>query len=320
MAERVLFLGCHGRDDPRMGDARWVSRPQVDKPANEVAALAATQRGVVSAEELRGCGLSRDEIATWVRNGHLHQKHRGVYAVGHRELTVEGRWLAAVKACGTEAALSHYAAAALWDLVRWDGRRIDVTAVTTRRHPGIRTHRTTRPDRTTHRNIPVTSVLRTLDDLASVLPFDQFRRAVRQAFNKGLIATAEIARARSKALRRIAADIVPTESILEDYMHDLIREAGFEEPLINVPLEDYRPDFRWPHRGLIIEADGAGTHDNDLARLDDALRTLRLPDRVVRFSWTQAVREPAKTVARLRALRQATCSARSTAVRSPIAA
>jgi len=113
-----------------------------------------------------------------------------------------------------------------------------------------------------HKNIPVTSVLRTLDDLSSVLPFKPFRRAVRNAFNRHLVTTAEIARAKSRPLRAIAADIVPTESILEDYVHDLIREAGFEEPLVNVPLGDYRPDFRWPHRALIVEADGAGTHED----------------------------------------------------------
>jgi len=301
-----LFRHSAPGDHPDMHHAWRINRAEVDKPANKVAELAARQRGVVTTEELHGCGLSRDEIATWVRNGHLHQKHRGVYAVGHRELTVEGRWLAAVKACGKEAALSHYAAAALWGLVDWDGRRIDVTATTRREHPGINTHRTTRPDRVLHKNIPVTSVLRTLEDLSSMLPFTAFRRAVRQAFNRDLITTADIARARSTKLRAIAADIVPTESVLEDYVHDLIREAGFDEPLVNVPLGEYKPDFRWPHRGLIVEADGAATHDNDLAGHDDAVRTGHLPDRVVRVTWKQAVRQPAKTVARLRAEERAT--------------
>ena len=240
-----------------------------------MAERAARQRGAITNADLRECGLTYREIARKVKDGHLHEKHRGVYAVGHRELTVEGRWLAAVKACGVRAVLSHYAAAALWGLVDWDGRRIDVTAPTTRKHPGINTHRTTRPDRALHRNIPVTSVLRTLEDLASMLSFTAFRRAVRNAFNKGLISTAQAARAKSKHLRAIAADIVPTESVLEDYVHDLIREAGFDEPLVNVPLGQYKPDFRWPHRGLIVEADGAGTHDNDLARYDDVVRTER---------------------------------------------
>jgi len=255
----------------------------------------------VTTAELRECGLTRHEIQTWLRKGHLHEKHRGVYAVGHRTLTDEARWLAATKACGDCAMLSHYAAAALWGLVRWDGRRIDVTTTTRRSHPGLRTHRTTRPERTLHKNIPVTTVARTLDDLASVLPFKALRRAVREAYRLKLITTAELARARSKRLRAIVADIQPTRSVLEDVVHDLIREAGFEDPLVNVALGDYVPDFRWPHRSLIVEADGAETHDNDLARHDDAIRTANLPDRVVRVSWRQAVLQPARTIARLRA-------------------
>src|SRR3954453_6266113 len=98
---------------------RRVSRPQVDKPDNKIARLAARQRGIVTTAEMLACGLSRDEIATRVRKGHLHQKHRGVYAVGHRTLSTEARWLAAVKACGLGAVLSHLAAAALWGLLDW---------------------------------------------------------------------------------------------------------------------------------------------------------------------------------------------------------
>ena len=240
-------------------------------------------------------------------NGHLHEKHRGVYAVGHREITIEARWLAAVKACGKEAVLSHYAAAALWGLVDWDGRRIDVTAPTTRRHPGINTHRTTRPDRdapsqhpghvrAAHAGRPL------LDAAVHGVPA---RGAAGVQPTPASPPHKQPARSRSSSAR-IAADIVPTESVLEDYVHDLIREAGFDEPLVNVPLGPYKPDFRWPHRGLIVEADGAGTHDNDLARHDDAVRTEHLPDRVVRVTWKQAVRQPAKTVARLRAEERAT--------------
>ncbi len=238
-----------------------------------------------------------------MRNGHLHEKHRGVYAVGHRVLSDEARWLAAVKACGPDAVLSHYSAAALWRLVKWDGRPPEVTIRTTNAatapgHPRP-PHRPFRA--AVHKGIPVTSPARTLDDLSSVLPFKELRRAVREAYNQRLITTAELARARSKALRRIAADLQPTRNVLEDTVLDLIREAGFEDPLVNRPLGEYTPDFRWPHRGLIIEADGAETHDHDLARHDDAVRTRRLGERVVRVSWRQAVLQPARTVARLRA-------------------
>src|SRR3954453_17249985 len=189
-----------------------VSRPQVDKPDNKIAELAARQRGIVTTKEMLAAGLSRDEITTRIRSGHLHEKHRGGYALGHRTLTTEARFLAATKACGADAALSHYAAAALWDLVEWDGRRIDVTTTTNRRHPGLKIHRTTKPDRVLHKGIPVTTPARTLIDLSSMLPFNQLRRAARNAFNQRLITTQDLAQARSKQLRAIAADLKPTKN------------------------------------------------------------------------------------------------------------
>ena len=273
------------------------------KPSTRVAELAARQRGIVTAAELLAGGLSYRVIARWVRDGHLHEKHRGVYSVGHRTISTEARWLAAVKACGDEAVLSHYAAAALWDLVQWDGRPPEVTIPNTsrRKHSGIRIHRAVDVERTVHKAIPVTPPGRTLADIASMLPFKTLRRAVREAYNQRIITTAELARAKPRALRQIVADIEPTRTVLEDLVLDLIREAGFEPPDVNVPLGDYVPDFRWPHRRLIIEADGGRTHDHDLARHDDAVRTARLGERVVRVSWRQATLAPAKTVARLRA-------------------
>ena len=48
--------------------------------------------------------------------GRLHRIHRGVYAVGHPVLTVDGRRMAAVLAAGPGAVLSHASAAALWEI------------------------------------------------------------------------------------------------------------------------------------------------------------------------------------------------------------
>ena len=278
--------------------------PAADKPSARAAERAARQRGIVTFAELRACGLTRHQIQTLVRHGLLHEKHRGVYAFGHRTLTTEARWLAATKACGPNAALSGYAGLALWELVTWDGRRPEVTIPHTERraHPGIMIHRTTRPERVFHKGIPVTPVARTLDDVSSSLPFVELRRATREAYRLGLITTAEVARARSRKLRHVAADLVPTRSVLEDLVLDLIREAGFEEPLVNVDKHPFIPDFRWPDRGLIVEADGRD-HDNDLARHDDAVRTRILGERVMRITWKQAVLAPKRTVQRLSAER-----------------
>jgi hypothetical protein len=49
-----------------------------------------------------------------------------VYAVGHDRLRLEGRWLAAVMACGPGAALSHRDAAAPWELRQTNSALIDV--------------------------------------------------------------------------------------------------------------------------------------------------------------------------------------------------
>ena len=97
-----------------------------NRPDLKVALLAAEEWSVLSRDELRLCGLSRSGISTRVRRGQLHRLHQGVYAVGHKNVPLEGEFLAAVKACGPGAVLSHYAAAALWEMLDWDARHPEV--------------------------------------------------------------------------------------------------------------------------------------------------------------------------------------------------
>src|SRR3954453_1581255 len=82
-----------------------------------LAELAARQHAVATTAELVAIGLSRTGIARRVESGPLHPRPRGVYAVGQPNLSREGRWLAAVKACGPRTALSHQSAAQLWSLL-----------------------------------------------------------------------------------------------------------------------------------------------------------------------------------------------------------
>src|SRR5436190_9242742 len=83
-----------------------------------VANLAARQHGVVTVGQLYSLGLSDRHVRHRVAAGWLHRLHRGIYAVGHRNLAREGWWMAAVLACGEDAVLSHQAAAELWKLRR----------------------------------------------------------------------------------------------------------------------------------------------------------------------------------------------------------
>jgi hypothetical protein len=222
----------------------------------------------------------------------------------HPNIPLEGRFLAATKACGPTVALSHYSAAALWGLVEWDDRHPEVTVPGpgTRTHAGIRVHRSTtltRDDVTRRHGIWATTPARTVEDLSSVLPYQGVRRAASQALSRKLLAPHQLP-------ARLAATIAPTRSELEDAVLALLLTAGFEPPDVNVPLtiEGRRviPDFRWPSQRLVIEADGAAWHDNPIARADDAERQAILEaygERVVRVTWEQAVSRPRQTIARL---------------------
>jgi very-short-patch-repair endonuclease len=280
-----------------------------------VAEIAANQWGVVSTADLHRCGLSDNAISTRVQRGWLHPLHRGVYAVGHARLIAEGQFMAAVKACGDGTVLSHFAGAAHWAVVKWDDRYPDVTVPGrgTRRHRGIRIHQSSAIEATIHKHIPVTTPARTLVDLASVLPYQPLRRAVRQAFGLKLVTPRELTaamqpnrRGTANLTRILATGHTPTRSELEDAVLDLIVGGGLVVPDVNRPMtingRRVIPDFRWPERRLVIEADGAEWHDFRLAREDDGERQAILEahgERVVRITWDQAVRKPAQTLARL---------------------
>ena len=148
--------------------------------------LVSRQHGVIARWQLLEIGVGAEAIRWRIAKGRLHPVHRGVYAVGRRELTQLGRWMAAVLACGPAAYLSHVSAAALWKIRPERPGPIQVPLLAdVFRHPkGIRAHR--RPnlppeDVTTHRGIPVTTPTRTLLDLATILTRNQLEAAVNEA-------------------------------------------------------------------------------------------------------------------------------------------
>lgn len=65
--------------------------------------------------------MSNGEIEYRLRIWRLHRLHRGVYAVGHLNLTDRSTFIAAVFAIGEGAVLSHTPAAALHGFMRWRG-------------------------------------------------------------------------------------------------------------------------------------------------------------------------------------------------------
>src|SRR4051812_33718614 len=164
-------------------------------------------------------GIGRGALEHRVRTGRLRALYPGVYAVGHAALTVLGRWMAAVKACGPGALLSHTTAAALSDLRRSSSPIIHVTTPGRASPRGIRVHRVRRlhpDDLAVVDRIPVTSVARTLLDLADVLPLRQLIRAVEKLF-------ARSNGRRTKPLRQaIAAASGEPPRINSDWERDLL--------------------------------------------------------------------------------------------------
>jgi hypothetical protein len=156
----------------------------------ELAALATRQHGVVAYRQLIALGFGRGAIDHLVAKRWLHSVHRGVYAVGHGAIGYLGRWMAGVLAGGAEAVLSHQNAGGLSDLRRMSSSAVHVTVPgRTRRGPrGVTIHRVRRlhPDeRTVVNGIPVTSVSRTILDLAEVLSVRQLARVLEQAERLG---------------------------------------------------------------------------------------------------------------------------------------
>src|SRR5438874_911801 len=143
--------------------------------------LAEVQHGVVSRDHLLRAGMTRDAIKHRRRRGRLQRLYRGVFAVGHTNLTADGWRMAAVLAAGPGAVLSHRGAGAHWQI--WRSEFIEVTLVRRRRQfQGVRVHELPLPadEVTIERGVPVTTVPRTLFDLAAVLP----RRHVERAINE----------------------------------------------------------------------------------------------------------------------------------------
>jgi hypothetical protein len=221
----------------------------------ELAQIAAASYGVVTRSQLVRAGLTGEEIKQRMRRGTLLREHRGVYRVGHRAPSVEARYLAAVRACGRGALLSGRAAAHLLGLLKGPAPEPEVTTGSERRIGGVRTRRSRNIDRrdaTALLGIPITTVSRTLVDLAAVLEPDELARACHEAgvLYRTTPAQVEAVLARrpnspgAKKLRRVLrGEVHVTLSGLERRFLALLRENG-------LVLPKDQPSRRWATGGL----------------------------------------------------------------------
>ena len=263
------------------------------------ARLAAAQHGVLSIDELMRAGLSEPGIRRRVAAGRLHRVHRGVYAVGHAGLSARGRWIAAVKACGPGAALSHRSAAELWQMLPHTAGPVHVTVPGLggrRGREGLRIHRSsslTRGTTTIRDRISVTTPARTLSDIKRAGDRAMFRRALRQAEFLAF------------PLEDAGDESDHTRSELERAFLRVCRRYHLPAPEVNVRIGAFTVDFLWRAEHLVVEVDGYGSHRGRQAFEDDRARDVELRllgYEVLRFTYRQVLDDPAGTARAVRAL------------------
>jgi len=313
----------HLRESAPTGDIRRSAQTRPGDGA--IARLAERQYGVVGRSQLSRLGLSGDAINRRLRLGRLHRVHPGVYAVGHKVISQKGRWMAGVLACGPESVLSHRSAAALWGIRSSAGEVVHVTL----RHKSrtsrlICRHLVLLPkdEMTVHEGIPVTTVPRTVLDLASTSTVDEVEVAIRQVEflrlhdRLSLLDLLErypgrrgIARVRAALTRVEALPGGRVRSPLEAKFLPFLRRHRLPRPRLNDWIRAgerrFQVDCHWPGTGQIVELDSWQAHGTRTAHREDRARDrlLRVAGyEVTRITWAQLDDEPEAIAADLRRL------------------
>lgn len=237
-------------------------------------------------------GYSQTAVHREVSAGRLHRLYRGVFAVGHTNLSLHGHCLAAVLACGPNALLSHVSAAWLWNLTKTSPLPASVSTPLHRgRRAEIRLHEArslAAEDRALREGIPVTSLPRTLLDLAATVRFEWLEKMVERSEDLELFDLRAVEDLLERTvghhghgrLRKAIALYKPssfTRSTLEKRFLELCLEAGLPQPRTNYVLHGFELSCYWPEFCFVVELDVFETHgtraafERDRKRQEDLL-------------------------------------------------
>ena len=273
---------------------------------------------MVATWQLIARGFTHDEIRYRASIGRLHRIHHGVYAVGHGKLTREGHRMAAVLAYGPDAVLSHWSAAAHWGIGAARAKVHVTTPHAKRSRKTIRAHtaKLHEEDRTVHNGIPITSIARTILDIAAQSTEDQItylieetdraRRLDLDALDRAIARRPRAAGvARLKKVLATYRGTADTRSKLERGFRALIQRANLPEPQFNVLVAGLTVDVYWPQWKLVVELDSDRYHNNPRAFETDRIRdaTLQKHDiRVLRVTGDRFDHDPEGVLADILAL------------------
>lgn len=271
---------------------------------------ATRQGGVVARWQLARLGFASGTIARWITAGRLIRVHPGVYAVGHRAVSVHGQLIAALLYAGRGSALSDNTATWLWQVGDVVWYPIHVVAPSARRSlEGVRIHRPRRISRVFHRGFPVTPLVDSLRAFAAVSDDRQVRKALAEADFRHQLDPLQVleglgrGRRGSTRLRRAVERHLPelalTASPAEDDLLFLCEREGIPIPEPNARIGPYRVDALWREARVVVELDGRDGHSSLERRTTDHERDMYLRSRdhiVLRYARRQ-LRRRSKSVA-----------------------
>jgi hypothetical protein len=299
--------------------------------SREVIDRASKQGGYITRSQLLDMGHSPGGIDWLLRSGTVKRASEGVYEVippnSHIDL-VRGAILAL-----PDAVVSHQSAAHILALpVRPNlVPTVCVAAHTTHVFPGVMVRRCNDLETSHVRwidGLTVTSVPRTMFDLAGILEFREFDQIAEAALIDGRMSMEQFDRLVSHVARkgkrgsRASKDFIavrmpgdPRSTVLERKGRRVLARAGLPAPTPQFPIPwnpRRRFDDAYPDERLALEWDSRGWHQQRRAMRSDRRRDREAAIhgwRIVRFTWedvTEHPREVASTVARLLALQPST--------------
>jgi len=275
-----------------------------------VALIADGQHGRITREQLRGAGVTSEQVKRWLADGRLRRVHQGVYALGHLAPSMLGDYMAAVLAGGDDAALSHRPAAHLARVIRGAPPKPEITIprAACRRRAGITIHRSDlRGDVFEIDGIRLTSIPRILLDLAPILPPVELTSACHEAWVhhrtrphhiEACIARYPRKPGIAKLREALGADV--TLSKLERAFLRLLAAHKLPRPRTNIVHAGDKVDCHWPALGLTIELLSYRFHPTRQAYEEDVARRRR--SNHIAYTWGDVTERAAQTAAEVAAL------------------
>jgi len=237
--------------------------------------LGRLQYGVVSRRQLVGLGYSPRSIGRFLTNGRLRVVHEGVYAFGPQVMSRDGRERAALLAIGPDPLLSYVSSASHRDLIRPISTiHVSISTRVQRRLEGVVVHRPRRidpEDRVWIDGLPMTSIPRTLLDLAQILPTSRMETVIETADRievLDIVAIRDVidryrGHRGGKRLRKIIEPFISTPHANEGVEREFqlfLHRHGLPIPQTNVLVEGLLVDCWWPKERFVVELDSKGWH------------------------------------------------------------